>query len=105
MVGELLKELDDLKIADNTLVIYSTANGAMKNQWPDGGVSPFRSEKDTNWEGAFRVPALIRWPGKVKPGELYGAVLRRRLAAHPGGRGGRRPEPAGIRAKGSEGGG
>ena len=77
MVGELLKELDDLKIADNTLVVYSTDNGAMKNQWPDGGASPFRSEKDTNWEGAFRVPALIRWPGKIKPGtnftELFSA--------------------------------
>lgn len=77
MVGELLKQLDDLKIADNTIVIYSTDNGAMKNQWPDGGASPFRSEKDTNWDGAFRVPALIRWPGKIKPGtnfmELFSA--------------------------------
>lgn len=77
MVGELLKLLDDLKIADNTIVIYTTDNGAMKNQWPDGGASPFRSEKDTNWEGAYRVPALIRWPGKIKPGtnftELFSA--------------------------------
>ena len=77
MVGELLKQLDDLKIADNTIVIYTTDNGAMKNQWPDGGASPFRSEKDTNWEGAFRVPALIRWPGRIKPGtnftELFSA--------------------------------
>ncbi len=77
MVGELLKQLDDLKIADNTIVIYTTDNGAMKNQWPDGGASPFRSEKDTNWDGAFRVPALIRWPGRIKPGtnftELYSA--------------------------------
>jgi arylsulfatase len=76
-VGELLKLLDDLKIADNTIVIYTTDNGAMKNQWPDGGASPFRSEKDTNWDGAFRVPALMRWPGKVKPGtnfmELFSA--------------------------------
>ncbi len=71
MVGELLKLLDDLKIADNTIVIYSTDNGAMKNQWPDGGASPFRSEKDTNWEGAYRVPALIRWPGVVKPGSNF----------------------------------
>jgi arylsulfatase len=68
MVGELLKQLDDLKIADNTIVVYTTDNGAMKSMWPDGGASPFRSEKDTNWEGAFRVPALIRWPGKIKPG-------------------------------------
>lgn len=77
MVGELLKQLDDLKIADNTIVVYSTDNGAMKNMWPDGGSSPFRNEKDTNWEGAFRVPALIRWPGKIKPGtnftELFSA--------------------------------
>jgi arylsulfatase len=76
-VGELLKLLDDLKIADNTIVVYSTDNGAMKNQWPDGGSSPFRSEKDTNWEGAFRVPALVRWPGRIKPGtnftELFSA--------------------------------
>jgi len=77
MVGELLKQLDDLKIADNTLVIYTTDNGAMKNQWPDGGSSPYRSEKDTGWEGAVRVPALIRWPGRIKPGtnftELFSA--------------------------------
>ena len=68
MVGELLKQLDDLGIADNTIVLYTTDNGAMKSMWPDGGASPFRSEKDTNWEGAFRVPALIRWPGKIKAG-------------------------------------
>ena len=68
MVGELLKQLDDLKIAENTIVIYTSDNGAMKSMWPDGGASPFRSEKDTNWEGAFRVPALIRWPGKIKAG-------------------------------------
>ena len=77
MVGELLKQLDDLGIADNTIVIYTTDNGAMKSMWPDGGASPFRSEKDTNWDGAFRVPALIRWPGHIKPGsnltELFSA--------------------------------
>jgi arylsulfatase A-like enzyme len=77
MVGELLKLLDDLKITDNTIVVYTTDNGAMKNQWPDGGSSPFRSEKDTNWDGAFRVPALVRWPGKIKAGtnfmELFSA--------------------------------
>jgi len=67
-VGELLKLLDDLKIAENTIVIYTSDNGAMKSMWPDGGASPFRSEKDTNWDGAFRVPALVRWPGKIKPG-------------------------------------
>jgi len=76
-VGELLKLLDDLKIADNTIVLYSSDNGAMKSMWPDGGASPFRSEKDTNWDGAFRVPALVRWPGHIKPGtnftELFSA--------------------------------
>ncbi len=71
MVGELLKFLDDQGIADNTIVIYTTDNGAMKNQWPDGGASPFRSEKDTNWEGAYRCPALIRWPGMIKPGSNF----------------------------------
>ena len=70
-VGELLQLLDQLKIADNTIVIYTTDNGAMKNQWPDGGSSPFRSEKDTGWEGAVRVPALIRWPGRIKPGSNF----------------------------------
>jgi arylsulfatase len=76
-VGELLKQLDDLQIADNTIVIYTTDNGAMKSMWPDGGASPFRNEKDTNWDGAFRVPALIRWPGHIKPNtnftELFSA--------------------------------
>ncbi|MGX5820371.1 arylsulfatase [Chitinophaga lutea] len=71
MVGELLALLKELGIEDNTIVIYTTDNGAMKNQWPDGGSSPFRSEKDTNWEGAFRVPALIRWPGVIKPGTNF----------------------------------
>lgn len=71
MVGEILKQLDDLKIADNTIVIYTTDNGAMKSMWPDGGASPFRSEKDTNWDGAFRVPAVIRWPGHIKPGTNF----------------------------------
>jgi arylsulfatase A-like enzyme len=60
-----------MAVASNTIVIYSTDNGAMKNQWPDGGSSPFRSEKDTGWEGAVRVPALIRWPGHIKPGSNF----------------------------------
>jgi arylsulfatase A-like enzyme len=58
-------------VEDNTIVIYSTDNGAMKNQWPDGGSSPFRGEKDMETEGAFRVPALIRWPGVIKPGTNF----------------------------------
>jgi arylsulfatase A-like enzyme len=60
MVGELFKQLDDLGIANDTIVNDSTDNGAMKNMWPDSGVSPFRNETDTNWDGAVRVPALIR---------------------------------------------
>ncbi|HTB25741.1 MAG TPA: sulfatase-like hydrolase/transferase, partial [Puia sp.] len=71
MVGELLALLDQLGIADNTIVIYTSDNGAMKNMWPDGGVSPFRSEKDTNWEGAYRVPCVVRWPGVIKPGTNF----------------------------------
>lgn len=69
-VGELLKALDDLGIADNTLVVYSTDNGPHMNTWPDGGMTSFRSEKNTNWEGAFRVPCMVRWPGVIKPGQI-----------------------------------
>jgi len=67
-VGQLLKKLDDLGIADDTIVIYTTDNGAETFTWPDGGTTPFRSEKNTNWEGGYRVPAMVRWPGTVKPG-------------------------------------
>lgn len=66
-VGKLLQTLDDLKIADNTIVVYTTDNGPNQFSWPDAATTPFRSEKDSNWEGAFRVPAMIRWPGKIKP--------------------------------------
>jgi arylsulfatase A-like enzyme len=69
-VGKLLKALDDLGIADNTIVLYTTDNGPHKNTWPDGAISPFRNEKNTNWEGAFRVPCLIRWPNHIKPGSV-----------------------------------
>ena len=67
-VGSLLKALDDLGLADNTIVIYTTDNGPHANSWPDGATTPFRSEKNTGWEGAFRVPCFIRWPGHIKPG-------------------------------------
>ena len=67
-VGKILKKIDDLGIADNTIVIYSTDNGPHYNTWPDAAVTPFRSEKNSNWEGAFRVPAAIRWPGRIQPG-------------------------------------
>lgn len=69
-VGKLLKMLDELKIADNTIVVFTTDNGPNMFTWPDAATSPFRSEKDTNWEGAFRVPAMVRWPGHIKPGEI-----------------------------------
>jgi arylsulfatase A-like enzyme len=66
-VGELLAELDRLGVADNTIVVYTTDNGAETFSWPDGGTTPFRGEKNTNWEGGYRAPALIRWPGVVRP--------------------------------------
>lgn len=70
-VGKLLKKLDDLGIAENTIVVYTTDNGAEVMTWPDGGVTPFRGEKATNWEGGYRVPTLIRWPGVIKAGTVY----------------------------------
>jgi arylsulfatase A-like enzyme len=69
-VGKLVKALDDLGVADNTILIYTTDNGPNQFSWPDAATTPFRSEKDTNWEGAFRVPAMVRWPGHIKPGEV-----------------------------------
>jgi len=69
-IGDILKALDDLGIADNTIVVYSTDNGPHMNTWPDGAMTPFRSEKNTNWEGAFRVPCIVRWPGVIKPGQV-----------------------------------
>ncbi len=76
-VGQLLKKLDDLGIADNTIVVYTTDNGAEMMTWPDGGSTPFRGEKATGWEGGFRVPCVIRWPGVIKPGTVYNG-----MAAH-----------------------
>src|SRR6476646_2555048 len=70
MVGQLLKKLDDLGIADNTVVVYGTDNGAEVMSWPDGGSTPYKGEKATGWEGAFRTPCLIRWPGVIKPGTV-----------------------------------
>ncbi|HEY3387266.1 MAG TPA: arylsulfatase [Saprospiraceae bacterium] len=69
-VGTLLKVLDDLGLTQNTIVVYSTDNGPHMNTWPDGAMTPFRSEKNTNWEGAFRVPCLVRWPGQIDPGTI-----------------------------------
>ncbi len=69
-IGSILKSLDDLGIADNTIVVYSSDNGPHMNTWPDGAMTHFRSEKNTNWDGAFRVPCLVRWPGVIKPGTV-----------------------------------
>ncbi len=74
-VGELLKLLDDLGIADNTIVQYSTDNGPHYNTWPDAGTTPFRSEKNSNWEGAYRVPCFVRWPGKFPAGEVRNGIV------------------------------
>ncbi|MAT95237.1 MAG: arylsulfatase [Halioglobus sp.] len=74
-VGKLLDKLDELGVADNTIVIYSTDNGPHFNQWPDAAITPFRGEKNTNWEGGFRVPAMLRWPGKVEPGAVSNQVM------------------------------
>lgn len=74
-VGKLLDKLDELKIADNTIVLYTTDNGPHKNTWPDAGLSPFRNEKNSNWEGAFRVPCAIRWPGKIKPATVSNEIV------------------------------
>jgi arylsulfatase len=76
VVGQLLDRLDDLGIADNTIVIYSTDNGPHMNSWPDGGMTPFRSEKNTNWEGAFRVPEMVRWPGKIPAGVVSNEIIQ-----------------------------
>jgi arylsulfatase len=74
-VGQLLDKLDQLGIADNTIVMYSTDNGAEELSWPDGGSTPFRGEKDTNWEGGWRVPCAIRWPGVIKPGTVSNEIF------------------------------
>ena len=75
-VGEVLDLLDTLGIADNTFVMYSTDNGPHMNSWPDGGMTPFRSEKNTNWEGAFRIPLLVRWPGQIKAGTVSTGIVQ-----------------------------
>jgi len=74
-VGELLDLIDDLGIADNTIVLYSTDNGPHYNTWPDAGTTPFRSEKNSNWEGAYRVPAFVRWPGHFPAGTTLNGIV------------------------------
>jgi len=74
-IGKFLDKLDELGIADNTIVFYSTDNGPHYNTWPDAAATPFRGEKNTNWEGGWRVPATVRWPGKVKPGAWNNEIM------------------------------
>jgi arylsulfatase len=74
-IGTILKAVDDLGIANDTIVLYTTDNGPHQNSWPDGGTTPFRSEKATNWEGAFRVPCMIRWPGHIKPDSVSNEIV------------------------------
>ena len=73
-VGQLLKKLDELGVADNTIVVFTTDNGAEVLSWPDGGATPFRGEKDTNWEGGWRVPCVMRWPGVIEPGRVINDI-------------------------------
>jgi arylsulfatase A-like enzyme len=75
MVGDLLKKIDDSKLADNTIVIYGTDNGAEVVSWPDGGTTPFHGEKGTTWEGGLRVPCMLRWPGVIKPGTIINDIM------------------------------
>ena len=77
-IGQLLDLLDELNIADNTIVMYSTDNGAEVFTWPDGGTTPFHGEKATCWEGGFRVPAAVRWPGKIPAGKVVNGIVSHR---------------------------
>jgi arylsulfatase len=74
-IGSLLKTLDDMGVANDTIVVYTSDNGPHMNTWPDGAMTHFRSEKNTNWEGAFRVPCLVRWPGVIKPGTMTNELM------------------------------
>ncbi len=74
-VGTVLDKIDELGIGDNTFVMYSTDNGPHMNSWPDAAMTPFRNEKNSNWEGAYRVPAMVRYPGKIKPGTISNEII------------------------------
>ncbi len=74
-IGKFLALLDELGIADNTILFYSTDNGPHYNTWPDAAATPFRGEKNTNWEGGWRVPAFVRWPGKIKAGSVTNQIV------------------------------
>jgi arylsulfatase A-like enzyme len=73
-IGQMLDKLDELGIADNTIVMYSTDNGPENDTWPDGANTPFRGQKDSNWEGGWRVPCFLRWPGKIKAGSVFNGI-------------------------------
>src|SRR5262249_55794575 len=73
-IGRMLAKLDELGIVDDTIVMYSTDNGPHYNSWPDGAITPFRSEKNTNWEGGWRVPIFVRWPSKIKAGSVFNDI-------------------------------
>src|SRR6478752_6163467 len=75
-IGQMLDLLDEIGIAEDTFVMYSTDNGPHRNTWPDAGTTSFRSEKNTNWEGEFRVPLLVRWPGKIKAGSISNSIIQ-----------------------------
>ena len=75
IIGNILKSLDDMGIANNTIVVYTSDNGPHMNTWPDGAMTWFRSKKNTNWEGAFRVPCLVRWPGTIRPGTITNEIM------------------------------
>jgi arylsulfatase len=74
-IGQMLNKLDELGLAEDTIVMYSTDNGPHYNSWPDAGITPFRGEKNTNWEGGWRVPAFARWPGKIKAGTVLNGLI------------------------------
>ena len=81
-IGYVLKKLEDMGQLDNTIVVFTTDNGAEQVSFPDGGVTPFKGQKGSAWEGGYRVPMVVRWPGHIKPGTLKSAVRIPRLAAH-----------------------
>src|SRR5690606_26094051 len=74
-VGQLLDHLDALGIADNTIVLFATDNGAQVFSWPDGNLTPFRGEKNSNWEGAYRIPMMVRWPGRIPAGTVSNGIM------------------------------